>query len=174
MKHLAWMLALPLAACAAPPPQPAAAPPPRFAGVLRPAPAGGFELRMSRSACFGRCPAYSLVIHADGTVDYQGASGVAASGERHGQADAAALARLRARLEDPGMPWGDYLPGTPACGTAATDMPGARIDAYVGGRWRSISHYHGCPAAPPMLKQLEQDIDAAAGAAQWVSGQAIE
>jgi hypothetical protein len=175
MRLAACLLVVPLLACAAAPAPPSAPAAPRSPEAFPAVPADGFELRMSRSSCFGRCPVYSLVIHADGRVDYQGTNFVAIGGERHGQADTAALAQLRSRLEDPAaIAWGDYLPGTPACGDMATDMPGARIEAYAGGRWRRIRHYHGCSAAPAALQQLENSIDAAAGAAQWVSGRVIE
>jgi hypothetical protein len=153
-----------LAACAE---APAADPGNPAAG---PAPAGGFELRMHRGACYGRCPVYELALHADGTVEYRSDGGT-----QHGQADAASLAALRQRLADADLPWGDYTRGTPAaCGAWATDMPGVTIDAYVGGRWRSIRHDLGCSAAPAALKALEQEIDDAAGSRRWVGGRAME
>lgn len=137
-------------------------------------PPGGFELRMSRGACFGICPAYRLVIHADGGVDFIGAAHTATAGAQHGEADAAALAQLRSRLMDPEFaPWGSYVRGKPGCGPWATDMPGVSIQAYVDGRWRRIDHDLGCRDAPPALKQLEQAIDAAAGSERWVSGRSV-
>ena len=137
-------------------------------------PAGDFELRMTRSACYGICPSYSLTIHADGGVDYEGSGHVAAGGPQHGQADAQALARLRAELSDPAFNlWGDYVRGAPACGPWATDMPGVSIEAYVGGRWRHIHHNLGCRDAPAALRRLEQDIDEAAGSSRWTGGEAV-
>lgn len=179
MKNLLSAAALLLAACANPAPAampapPAAAPAPRFPGLLRPAPADGFELRLRRSGCYGICPSYEVVIHADGTVDFQGISHVAVK-SAHGQADAAALARLRARLEqDADIPWGDYVRGSALCGDWATDMPGAAVEAWFAGRWHAIHHDYGCSAAPAALKALEQDIDTAARAARWSSGHASE
>ena len=163
-----------LAACAGAPANPPAAPASELLGTSRSAPADGFELRMRRSGCFGSCPSYEVVIHADGRVDYFGSAHVAAGGARQGQADGEALARLRRRLDDAALPWGDYVRGTPGCGAWATDMPGATIDAWVDGRWRSIRHDFGCSAAPAELKALEQDIDAAALSEQWVSGRVRE
>jgi len=160
-----------LAACAGAPAQP----PPAAAATVspqasRPAPADGFELRMRRGACYGRCPVYEVVLHADGAVDYRGDGGI-----RQGRADAAGFAALRQRLADPNLPWGDYTRAAPAaCGAWATDMPGVSIDAYLGGRWRSIRHDLGCSAAPAALKALEQQIDDAAGSRRWSGGREVE
>src|SRR5882762_10507000 len=68
------------------------------APVARAAPADGFEVRMQRNACYGICPAYELVLHGNGEVDFHGIGHVAVSGAQHGQADAQALAALRAQL----------------------------------------------------------------------------
>lgn len=137
----------------------------------RPAPADGFELRMQRSACYGICPAYELVIHGNGEVDFRGRSHVAVSGVQHGQADMQALAALRAQLADPAFDlWGSYTRGKPGCGPWATDMPGVTIEAYVGDRWQRINHDLGCYKAPAALKALERAIDTAGRSEQWVSG----
>jgi hypothetical protein len=138
---------------------------------VRAAPADGFEVRMQRSACYGICPAYELILRGSGAVDFRGIAHVAVSGEQHGQADAQALAALRAQLSDPAFElWGSYTRGKPACGAWATDMPAVSIDAYVGDRWQHIGHDLGCYQAPAALKALEQAIDAAGRSEQWVSG----
>lgn len=137
----------------------------------RPAPADGFELRMQRSACYGICPAYELVIHGNGEVDFRGGSHVTVSGIQHGQADTQALAALRAQLADPAFAlWGNYTRGKPGCGPWATDMPAVTIEAYVGDRWQRITHDLGCYQAPAALKALERAIDTAGRSEQWVSG----
>jgi len=164
-------LLLLLAACAAAPAPPAAAPaaPARLADPSRPAPPDGFEVRLRRSGCYGRCPVYAVVLHGDGTVDYSG--GVS----QHGQADPAAFAALRRHLADPALPWGDYTRAAPAaCGAWSTDMPGVTIEAYFGGRWHTVRHDLGCAAAPAALKALEQEIDDAAGTQNWSGGRAVE
>lgn len=183
MKPLCLSLILLCCGCAAapaaaptPPPTPpgpyAAGKPLPFTDAPLPVPAGGFELRMQRSGCYGICPSYQVGIHADGAVDYEGYSHVVSAGAQHGQADAKALAALRTRLEDSGSGalWGRYTRGSPACGNWATDMPGVRIDAYVDGRWQRIEHDWGCFGAPAGLKALEQAIDDVAQSQLWVSG----
>lgn len=141
------------------------------APAARAAPADGFEVRMQRNACYGICPAYELILHGNGKVDYRGISHVAISGAQHGQADAQALAALRAQLSDPAFElWGSYTRGKPGCGTWATDMPAVSIEAYVGDRWQHIGHDLGCYQAPAALKALEQAIDTAGRSEQWISG----
>ena len=130
------------------------------------------EIQLTRAPCFGRCPVYSVTVHADGRVDYRGERWVASTGERSGQADPQELARLRAFLEANPLPLvADYRPGKPACGTpVATDMPGATITVRQAGGIRRIFHYQGCPDAPDWLAELATRIDSAAVSSRWVDG----
>src|SRR5580698_10425705 len=69
-------------------PEPAAAAPP----AVTPLPGDFVEL--SRSVCFGLCPAYTVRIQADGQIVWHGEKFVETTGERTGQvkpADASAL-----------------------------------------------------------------------------------
>jgi hypothetical protein len=131
-----------------------------------------FTVRLRRGACLGPCPVYELTLHADGRVDYSGYRHVAVVGTRQGRADPQKLAALHARLAQPQTAAlaGDYLRGTPACGLWTSDMPVVRLDVVLDGRGWHIAHDEGCRGAPEALRDLEQAVDDAAGAAQWITG----
>lgn len=55
---------------------------------------GGFKVKLERTACMGACPTYSLVIHADGRVDWDGHANVLAFGQRRGRVTPEEIAEL--------------------------------------------------------------------------------
>lgn len=130
------------------------------------------SIRLSRTPCFGRCPVYSVTVHADGRVEYHGERWVASMGNHGGEADPRELAALGAFLQArPLPPVADYRPGKPGCGTpVTTDLPGASITIEQAGKTRTLHHYPGCPGAPDWLAELATRIDRAAASGRWVSG----
>jgi hypothetical protein len=58
---------------------------------------------LDRGACYGSCPAYSLVIHASGTVEYIGMSFVKQQGLRRGVLTAARMHDLVAAFDAAGF-----------------------------------------------------------------------
>ncbi len=130
------------------------------------------SIRLSRTPCFGRCPVYSVTVHADGRVEYRGERWVASTGARSGAADPRELAALSAFLQaHPLPPVADYRPGKAGCGTpVTTDLPGASITIEQAGKTRTLHHYRGCPNAPDWLAELAIRIDLAAGSGRWVGG----
>lgn len=128
-------------------------------------------VHLTRSGCFGACPAYDLTLHQSGNVDYIGYSHVLVQGRQHGTADPQALARLRPQLQRSAFSVlaHRYLHDSPACGLWASDMPTVTIEVFDNGRWLRAEHDYGCSAAPAALTQLEQAIDDAAQSSQWTS-----
>ena len=52
------------------------------------------RITLNRSGCYGRCPAYEIEIHGDGTVLYEGKANVATKGKRTGKISHATLSDL--------------------------------------------------------------------------------
>lgn len=127
---------------------------------------------LSRLPCFGKCPVYSITVHADGQVEYDGDRWVAVIGKREGQADRTALKNLGDMLGSKRIPLiVDYRPGKPACGMpVTTDMPGATITIQKNGSTRTLYYYEGCRNVPDWLPALATQIDRAAISARWVGG----
>lgn len=136
------------------------------------APVAFDSIRLTRTPCFGKCPVYSVTVHADGRVEYHGQRWVASEGDHTGRADPQALAALQALLQEQRLPLlADYRPGKPACGTpVTTDMPGASITIQQTGKTRTLHYYQGCPNAPQWLADLVTQIDKAAVSGRWVGG----
>lgn len=139
-------------------------------------PADDFEVRLSRSGCYGPCPSYTVTIHGDGRIDYVGRSHVFISGAQQGQAEATSLAALRTRLRaaDFSPLANRYRHGSPACGLWTTDMPTVIVEVFSDGRRQRAEHDYGCAAAPAALTQIEQAIDAVAQSSQWTIGRSLE
>jgi hypothetical protein len=129
-------------------------------------PAGdaAFVVKLVRAECYGLCPAYSVELRADGTVEYAGRAYVRDKGPKTSHIDAAAVASLAKRIEDAGflaMTWKD------PCDAVATDNPTATITLVRGDRKRTIENYHGNRCMPKVLRELEDEIDRVAGTAAW-------
>lgn len=124
---------------------------------------------LARTPCFGKCPVYSVTVHADGSVEYDGRRWVAVAGKRFAHANMAALGRLAAMLARKRLPLVvDYRPGKPACGApVTTDMAGATITVTQGNARRTLYYYQGCPNVPGWLPALAAQIDRAAQSGRW-------
>ncbi len=57
------------------------------------------RVKLERTACFGLCPTYTVVVHGDGRVDWVGQSNVLAIGHRHGRVSRVDLVELSRRLD---------------------------------------------------------------------------
>jgi len=119
-------------------------------------------VRMTRSACYGRCPVYAVKVSSAGDVEFTGEGGVLVTGPSTATLEAATLQKLTARLEGSGFAtWNaQYVK------RAMTDQPTTTL-TFAG---KTIEHYQGDDSAPAELKALEDDVDALIGTAQWVTG----
>jgi hypothetical protein len=122
------------------------------------------KITLRRTPCQGPCPAYEVTVRGTGEVEYFGEAHVAKAGahrwkisERRLQRLAAAFERARySRLED------RYT------NREFTDAPGCLTSiSYEDGSSKSIDHYHGDPAAPDALTELEDEIDRIVGVERY-------
>lgn len=157
--------------------QPANRPVESSGAMLAKADITGFDtVTLSRTPCFGKCPVYSVTVHADGSVEYDGKRWVPVTGKRSAQANSEALDRLADMLAQKRLPLiGDYRPGKPGCGSpVTTDMAGATITITRGSARHTLYYYKGCPNVPDWLPALAAQIDRAAGSGRWTgTGTAI-
>ena len=124
---------------------------------------------LERTPCFGTCPVYRVTASANGAVRFEGKSHVPHPGSAVGQVPKARLDSLLAELKAADY-FGfeeQYVPGSPACGNAATDLPTVTTSVTLDGRTKRIEHYRGCAGAPRALSQLEERIDEVLNTAQW-------
>lgn len=122
-------------------------------------------ITLERQPCFGFCPIYTLTIHGDGRVEYNGAENVEVTGPQTANIDPPDVQALANALIQ-----GGYMGFEDAYMTQdVTDMPTVITSiTFVDGTTKRIEHYYGDQSAPEELTQLEDLIDTTANVAQWV------
>jgi len=60
----------------------------------------GFKLKLERTHCMGACPVYSVVLHGDGRVEWDGRANVLARGARRGRCTEREISELERLLGD--------------------------------------------------------------------------
>jgi hypothetical protein len=117
---------------------------------------------LERSPCYGRCPAYTVRVFADGAVEFDGRQFVGTLGPSRGVLSAAQVAALQQAFATAQF---DAL--KPAYrDTRTTDLPWVTVSNGS----KSVHHYTGDESAPPALTELEATIDRLVGTSTWVLG----
>ena len=120
---------------------------------------------LSRSVCFGLCPAYEITLYDDGTVQYEGKDYVKTVGRKTAAIDAAAIAKVKRAIADSGIRKLDAH----CCDCQEwTDHPTAVIGFDAGGQWTTIVDYHGCTKTPRMVRELEETLDTLLGTESFI------
>src|ERR671917_2086476 len=122
------------------------------------------KVTLQRTPCHGSCPVYRVAVFGSGEVEYFGEAHVARTGAHRWKISGRRLERLSeafegarsSRLQD------EYtnreFAGAPGCLTSVE---------YEDGSSRSVEHYHGDPAAPDALADLEDEIDRILGVERY-------
>lgn len=131
--------------------------------------ASGFEkISLARTGCYGFCPTYEVILHADGLVEYQGYEHVGVIGSQRDRIAPEQLAEIIVALE--GL---DFLElqakyeykydedGKPY---TITDQPSRILTLTVNGVAKEVEHYFGGPEGLPALADL---IDQLADTQRW-------
>jgi hypothetical protein len=142
-------------------------------------------IKLTRSACYGECPNYAVVIHGDGRVEFttevaavSGAdevfrqfarsTGVLMPGVHKDVVSSRAVADLLTQFQHAGF-W--QLQDRYAA--SVTDNPTQIVTLVMGGRRKQVVDYVGTEAGMPQsVRDLEDAIDRVAGTARWVDGTA--
>lgn len=125
-------------------------------------------VRLERTGCFGTCPAYTITIHGDGQVEYNGKGHVKQTGTQTGRVEIDTIKSLAAQF-DRAKFWAipvEYSEEK-CTGRLCTDMATAVTEVSVRGVTHRVKHYYGCGAAPRSLFDLESAIDQSAKTQQW-------
>jgi len=122
------------------------------------------EITLTRTVCFGFCPAYTVTITGAGEVTYVGENFVNVVGEAHAQIPPEEAARLLARFEAIGF---ERLRDRYEAGV--TDLPTYTVSLRQGGRTKTVVDYGGPMAGmPEAVRALQAEIDRVAGTERWV------
>jgi hypothetical protein len=125
-------------------------------------------IKLERTSCFGACPVYEVSIDARGNVTFDGRKFVRVAGRQTARIPVARVAalletadrirffELRDQYRTVRHPDGSE--------TIVTDLPTTFVTITRGGKSKRVEDYYGAPDA---LRDLEQEIDEAAGTARW-------
>jgi hypothetical protein len=135
-----------------------------------PPPPSTARLVLERTECYGFCPAYTVEVHPDGSVAYEGKAFVRVHGVAHATIAKATAEALFAQAACAGASsWSsDYT-------YPVTDNPTANVTVDLGtGTVVRVKDYPPChpastgyPGTPDTLCQLEEAIDKAANVEAW-------
>jgi hypothetical protein len=145
-------------------------PPERWALVPRsfPEPWGlkGVKIELSRSVCYGRCPAYSVTIREDGSVHFNGEKYVLISGEQDARIVPDAVMELVRQFER-----AKFFAADDKYIAEVTDNPTYTLTLTVGGKKKTVTDYVGEQVGMPLvITDLENAVDEAAGTERWIKG----
>ncbi len=122
------------------------------------------NVALQRTQGDGPCPVYRVTVFGSGEVEYFGEAHVARAGAHRWKISGRRLERLAeaferarySRLEDRYA--SREFAGAPGCLTSVE---------YEDGSSKSVEHYHGDPAAPDTLTDLEDEIDRILGVERY-------
>jgi TonB family protein len=120
-------------------------------------------VEMSRSGCLGTCPVYTVRIHANGIVDWDGESYV--KEKRKDSSDiGSSLARdLISKFSSP-----EFWKLCASYSDSVTDNATTAFRVSIGGLTKTVSNYAN--SAPPWVNDLEYAIDELVDTHHWLHG----
>ncbi len=128
------------------------------------APNGAVEITLSRSACYGFCPDYTVAITGEGEVRYVGRAFVNVVGEARASIPPAEVAALLARFDAIG-----FARLRDQYRAQITDNPTTVITLTRNGASKRVEDYVGTAVGmPESVRELQNEIDRVAGTARWV------
>ncbi|MCA9688894.1 MAG: DUF6438 domain-containing protein [Nannocystaceae bacterium] len=119
---------------------------------------------LERSGCYGWCPAYRVLVFADGTLEYEGEHFVLHKGLHRGQVTPAQLAALREAFERAGY----VALADRYVDFDYTDFPMVTTALRLPDRIKVVHHDLGDTSAPAELLLLEEEIDAILEMERWI------
>jgi hypothetical protein len=129
-----------------------------------------FVITLTRSTCFGECPAYAVSVDAKGNVTYEGKKFVRVEGRQTDRVPVARVAALAATVERIRFFELDeryrFIHTPDGRAISISHRPTTFVMVTSAGRSKHIEDYIG---APESLKQLEKQIDETARTKRWIT-----
>lgn len=128
----------------------------------------GVVMTLSRSGCYGTCPAYSVEITGDGSVIYKGESFVVVTGEHRDHLSSEQVTEILEAFRK-----ADYFSLKDKYSYMVTDCPTYRTSFRIDQIEKAVTDYVGEEAGmPEAVSDLEMTIDRVVGTSKWISGTA--
>jgi hypothetical protein len=122
------------------------------------------HITLHRTRCYGSCPAYTVEIGGNGSVNYEGEKGwVLGEGKHHESISQAAVRELVKAFQD-----ADFFSLDDEYVWAATDLPTYETSIEIEGQSKTVKDYAGLQVGMPMsVRKLEDLIDQVVNIKQW-------
>jgi hypothetical protein len=123
------------------------------------------EIHLERTACYGTCPVYKVVLRNNGSLEYEGIQNVKRIGKYRGKINLWGFNKLAQLIEK-----SKFMEMQDRYSIDMTDMPTVYTTVvYAGGKKKRIMNFGN--AGPVELWAIEQLIDKLVEEAQWESGE---
>ena len=124
------------------------------------------EIHLERTACYGTCPVYKVILRNNGSLEYEGIQNVKRIGKYRGKINLWGFDKLVQLIEK-----SNFMDMQDRYSIDMTDMPTVYTTVvYADGKKKRIMNYGN--AGPVELWAIEQLIDKLVDEAQWESGEA--
>ena len=145
-------------------------PPERWALMLRSFPEPwdlkSVKIELSRSVCYGTCPAYSVTIRGDGSVHFDGQRYVQIPGKHDARVAPDTVRELVRQFEK-----AKFFAADDKYVAEVTDNPTYTLTLTVGGEKKTVTDYVGEQVGMPLvITDLENAVDEASGTERWIKG----
>lgn len=122
-------------------------------------------ITLTRSMCYGECPAYSVIVSTDGIV-FNGQALVVAFGKHTDRVEGNAVRKLAEIFTDTG-----FYSLRSNYAVKRTDSPTNTLSIAIDGNVKQVRDYVGLQAGmPEIVKELELEVDSFARTWRWVMG----
>jgi ankyrin repeat protein len=124
------------------------------------------KIVLSRTGCFGTCPSYSVEVHGDGAVLYDGHSFVAITGSHRALVSGDVVSEMVGAFRS-----ADYFSLKNKYMWGATDLPTYTTSISIDGKTKEVVDYAGQQVGmPESVSKLEETIDRLSGVERWTKG----
>lgn len=120
-------------------------------------------VELSRSGCYGECPAYNVKVFENGDVIWNGKFYVKVRGEKHSKISPDAARSLLRRFAAP-----EFWALSDHYSSGVTDNPTTTIEVRIGGKSKRVSDY--AKSAPELEQSLEDTVDDVVDTHRWRHG----
>jgi hypothetical protein len=130
-------------------------------------------ITLTRTMCYGPCPAYSVAIHSDGRVDYEGYNNTVVTGRRSGRISQSQFNQvLNSFLKIGFLQLNDTYSGSQYKNSSEAHGQTIITAIAVNDDTKTVSRYVDDTCVPPELHVVEDMIDAVADTQHWVGNPA--
>lgn len=128
----------------------------------------GIVINLSRTACFGACPDYSVSIRGDGSVHFTGRRFVLMPGDHEAHVSSESVKGLVEKFEK-----AKFFAARDEYVARITDNPTYTLALTVAGKTKIVRDYVGTQVGMPLvIVDLERGVDELAGTERWIKGNA--